>query len=313
MSEQASDLPTGANGQPVIADSLQPVHTLERPTIRTWRNFWNRYKKNRAATFGLLLILFFFILGIAAPYISPFDPHSIGVGELFSKPNAQTLLGTDDLGRDVLSGILHGIRVSFFIGLVAVSTSTIIGSITGAFAGFFGGWIDDILMRITELFLVIPKLFLALAIITIFGPSLLNVSLIIGFLSWPSIARVVRAEYLVFRDQEFVDAARALGTSNIDIILFEILPNAIPVVIVTASLQLAHAILLEAGLSFLGLGDPGARSLGFMLKDAIALLRKAWWVAFFPGLTITLITLGFNLTGDGLNDALNPRLKEKTQ
>ena len=313
MSEQESDLPTGSNSQPVITESRQPIHTLDRPTIRSWWDFWNRYKRNRAAVLGLMLIVVFFILGIAAPYISPFDPHSIGVGELFSKPNAQNLLGADDLGRDVLSGIFHGIRVSFIVGLVAVSTSTIIGTITGAYAGFFGGWIDDILMRITELFLVIPKLFLALAIVAIFGPSLLNVSLVIGFLSWPSIARVVRAEYLVFRDQEFVDAARALGTSNFDIILSEILPNAIPVIVVTASLQIAHAILLEAGLSFLGLGDPSARSLGFMLKDAIPLLRKAWWVACFPGLTITLITLGFNLTGDGLNDALNPRLKEQTQ
>ena len=297
-------------GQPSV-ESVQSTALQKATNQNRWLEFWHRYKRNRSAVFGLFLIIIFFVLGVLARLIAPYDPHSIGVGEIFSLPTSRNIMGTDDLGRDVFSGILYGIQVSLFVGLVAVSTSALIGTITGAISGYFGGWSDDILMRITELFLVVPKLFLALATVAIFGPSLFNVSLIIGILSWPSIARVVRAEFLARRDIEFVEAARGLGASNLDIILTEILPNVIPVVIVTASLQIAHAILLEAGLSFLGLGDPDARSLGFMLKDAIPLLRKAWWVAVFPGLTITLITLGFNLTGDGLNDALNPRLREK--
>lgn len=313
MSDSRANGPVDVSGEQLTAEPLQVPLPHKRSVYKRWLGFWRRYKRNRAAVFGLFIVITFFVLGASAPLIAPFDPHSIGVGELFSAPNSRNIMGTDDLGRDVFSGILYGIRVSLTVGLIAVITSALIGTFLGSASGFFGGWIDDGLMRVTELFLVIPKLFLALVIVAIFGPSLLNVALVIGILSWPSIARVIRAEFLALRDSEFVDAARGLGAGSLDIMLIEILPNAFPVIIVTASLLIAHAILLEAGLSFLGLGDPDARSLGFMLKDAIPLLRRAWWVAVFPGLTITLITLGFNLTGDGLNDALNPRLKEQDQ
>lgn len=271
--------------------------------------FWQRYRKNRAAVFGLVLVLTFIVLAIIAPFISPYDPQKIGA-DLVVAPCTQYLMGTDDLGKDIFSGFLWGARTSLLIGFATALISLSIGIVIGSIAGYFGGIIDNLLMRITEFFMTIPRLFVAIVLIAILGPGIMKIIFAIAILSWPSVARLARAEFLSLKERQFIESARAIGDSNISIIFDEILPNASPPLIVSGSLQVAMAILLEAGLSFLGLGDPAVVSWGRMLNDAQRLLRIAWWPAFFPGFAIFLIVLGLNLVGDGLNDALNPRLRQ---
>ena len=274
------------------------------------RDFWKKYRRNRAAVFGLYLVAFFMLLAILSPLIAPFKPLSIGK-DSFHKPDSRYLMGTDDLGRDLFSGVLWGARVSIAVGLLAALTSTLIGVIIGALAGYYGGFVDDLLMRITEFFLVIPRFFLVLVIVALFGNSVWNIIIVIGILSWPVTARLVRVEFLSLREKEFVEGVRAVGASDLRIILHHILPNATPPIVVSGSLQIARAILMEAGLSFLGLGDPNQISWGVMLYNAQRFLRHAWWTATFPGLAIFLVVMAFNLVGDGFNDALNPKQKGK--
>jgi peptide/nickel transport system permease protein len=271
--------------------------------------FWQRYRKNRAAVIGLALVLSFAFIAIAAPFIAPYDPQKIGDNLLVS-PGTQYLMGTDDLGKDIFSGFVWGARTSLFIGFVTALISLSIGVVVGSIAGYFGGALDNLLMRITEFFMTIPRFFVAIVMIAILGPGIVKIILVIAVLSWPAVARLARAEFLSLKERQFVESARAIGDSDATIIFDEILPNASPPLIVSGSLQVAMAILLEAGLSFLGLGDPAVVSWGRMLNDAQRLLRTAWWPAFFPGFGIFLVVLGLNLVGDGLNDALNPRLKQ---
>ncbi len=258
----------------------------------------------------MYVVMFFILMAIVAPWTAPFGPLSIGK-ESFHEPSRTYLMGTDDLGRDLFSGVLWGARVSIMVGLLAALTSTVIGVVIGALAGYYGGVIDDVLMRITEFFLVIPRFFLVLVIVALFGNSIWNIIIVIGILSWPVTARLVRVEFLSIREKEFIESARAVGASDLRIILTHILPNATPPIVVSGSLQIARAILMEAGLSFLGLGDPNQISWGVMLYNAQRFLRHAWWTATFPGLAIFLIVMGFNLVGDGFNDALNPKQKGK--
>jgi peptide/nickel transport system permease protein len=272
--------------------------------------FWEKYKRNRSALFGLYLVLFFILMAILSPWIAPFEPLTIGK-DSFHRPDLTHLMGTDDLGRDLLSGVLWGSRVSLMVGLLAALTSTLIGVIVGSLSGYYGGAVDDLLMRITEFFLVIPRFFLVLIIVALFGNSIWNIIFVIGILSWPVTARLVRAEFLSLREKDFVEGVRAIGASDLRIILYHLLPNATPPIVVSGSLQIARAILMEAGLSFLGLGDPNQVSWGVMLYNAQRFLRHAWWTATFPGLAIFLVVMSFNLVGDGLNDALNPKQKGK--
>lgn len=272
------------------------------------RQLWNKYARNRPAVAGLAIVLSFALLGLLAPWLAPGGPLDTGPHS-FRPPDALYRMGTDDLGRDILSGVLWGARVSIAVGLLAALTSTVIGVVIGAAAGFYGRTLDDLLMRITEFFLVIPRFFLVLVMVALFGNSLWHVILVIGILSWPVTARLVRVEFLSLREKEFVEGSRAAGASDLRIILRHILPNAIAPIVVSGSLQIARAILMEAGLSFLGLGDPNQASWGVMLYNAQRFLRQAWWTAAFPGLAIFFIVMGFNLVGDGLNDALNPRQK----
>jgi peptide/nickel transport system permease protein len=273
------------------------------------REKWRRFCRNRLAVAGLALLLLTVAMALAAQVAAPEGPFQM-TGERLKPPSLQHWLGTDHLGRDVLSGVLYGARTSFAVGLLSVLMALVLGVLVGAVAGYYGGWIDDLLMRVTEIFQVMPRFFLALIIVAIFGANLWGIIFVIGILNWAEIARLLRGEFLTLRERPFVTAARAYGARDLQIILLEILPNASSTVIVAASLQVASAVLLEASLSFLGVGDPKVMSWGTMLNSAQQFLRYAWWTATFPGVAICLMTLGIALISDGLNDALNPRLRE---
>lgn len=271
------------------------------------RAFFKRYRKRTASVFGLCVTFSFIFVALLAPFLAPFGLMDLSAA--FQPPSSIHLLGTDSLGQDVLTCVIYGARASLLVGIFAVLTSTIIGLIFGSISGFYGGRIDDILMRVTEVFQVLPRFFLAIIFVAFFGPSLWNIIIIIGILTWPTTARLLRAEFLALNKREFVDAARVMGMDDFRLISNEILPNAIAPIIVNASLEIASAILLEASLSFLGLGDPSMMSWGVMLHNSQEYFNRAWWMAVFPGTALFLTTLGLNLLGDGLNDALNPRLR----
>jgi peptide/nickel transport system permease protein len=275
-----------------------------------WRDGWRRFRQNPPALFGLVIVTLVVLIGIAGPWLAPSGPFEL-VGARLSPPRGEHLFGTDHLGRDVLSGVLYGTRTSLQVGFLSMALSVTLGLTIGAISGYYGRWLDDLLMRITEVFQVMPRFFLALVIVAMFGADLWGTIFVIGILSWAEIARLVRAEFLTLRDRPFVMAARAYGASNTQIIFREILPNALTAVIVAASLQVPSAILLEASLSFIGAGDPDVMSWGRMLNNAQQFMRQAWWVATFPGLAISITAMGLALMADGINDFLNPRLRQK--
>jgi peptide/nickel transport system permease protein len=272
--------------------------------------FWQQFRKNRAAEISLYITVIFILLAVFAPWLSPYDPFALGT-ESFLPPQRGPWMGTDDLGRDSMSRVFYGTRVSLAVGILAAGTSLVSGMLIGSCAGYFGGFSDNLLMRLAEYFLVIPRFFLALLIVAMFGTGIGKIILIIGVLGWPEIARVVRAQFLTLKEREFVLAARAMGQRSRSIIFSEILPNAIPPAIVVGSFLVARAILLEAGLSFLGLGDPTVVSWGSLLRDAQDQMRISPWMVLFPGLALSMMVLALNLFGDGINDVLNPKLKEK--
>ena len=273
-------------------------------------DFWFRYCENRGAVIGLIILVFVIACAIAAPFAFPRSPWSM-VQRPFLPPFEMEglLLGTDALGRNVLSGLFHGARVSLLVGLVSTIVALTIGIPIGACAGYYGNLVDDFLMRFTEFFQTIPSFALAIVLLAIFQPTLGYVILSIAIVSWPPVARLVRAEVLSLRNREFIEAATLSGQSNLRIIWHQILPNALPPIIVLASLMVATAILLESSLSFLGLSDPNVMSWGYMIGAARTVLRTAWWLSFIPGIAIMLTVLALNLIGEGLNDALNPRLR----
>jgi len=250
-------------------------------------------------------------IAIAAPVITWYPPLRSNVADPFIPPTTNHPFGTDDLGRDLYSTAIFGTRTSLAIGLLAAGISALIGILVGAFSGYYGGKADDLLMRISEIFLVLPTFLLALVIVAMFGANIQNIIFAIGIVSWPRTARLLRAQFLSLKETDFVEAARVLGSKNMDIMFNEILPSAIFPVIVNSSLEVATAILTEAGLSFLGVGDPNVPSWGMMLNNAQSYLQTAWWMAAFPGLMLLLTCLSLNLVGDGLNDYFNPRLKER--
>ncbi|MGB1036189.1 MAG: ABC transporter permease, partial [Candidatus Puniceispirillales bacterium] len=221
------------------------------------------------------------------------------------------LLGSDSLGRDVAAGIVHGAKTSLLIGLIATLVAVFIGILFGALAGYYGGHLDNILMRITEIFQTIPSFIFAILLVAILKPSIYSVVIAISVVSWPGVARLVRGEFLSLKSREFVQACHTLGMSDLRIMLREILPNCLSPIIVIGSLMIATAILIESGLSFLGLGDPNIMSWGFQIGAGRTMLRSAWWVCTFPGVAILITVLAINLVGEGLNDALNPRLRER--
>jgi peptide/nickel transport system permease protein len=283
----------------------------KREPIQHLRGFWRQYKKNRAAVIGLFILAGICTIAIAAPLITWYPPLRSNIADPFIPPTANHPFGTDDLGRDLYSTAVFGTRTSLTVGLLAAGISALIGILVGAFSGYYGGKADDLLMRISEIFLVLPTFLLALIIVAMFGASIQNIIFAIGIVSWPRTARLLRAQFLSLKESDFVEAARVLGSKNVDIMFSEILPSAIFPVIVNSSLEVATAILTEAGLSFLGVGDPNVPSWGIMLNNAQSYLQTAWWMAAFPGLMLLLTCLSLNLVGDGLNDYFNPRLKER--
>jgi peptide/nickel transport system permease protein len=276
------------------------------------RGVWRALLRNPSALAGLVLLAAFIALALSAGHLFPGDPLDM-VAAPFEWPGTDTQyrLGTDSLGRDVAAGIAHGTRVSLLIGAVSAGIGLVIGTLVGATGGFFGGVIDDVLVRITELFQTVPSFLLVIVIVAIGRPSVTIIALAIGIASWPTVARIVRAEFRSLRQSDFVLAARSQGFSNARIIFGEILPNALPPVIVTASVMVASAILIESSLSFLGMGDPNVVSWGGMIGAGRDSLRTAWYLTAVPGAAIVLAVLALNLLGDGLNDALNPRLRER--
>lgn len=250
------------------------------------------------------------VMGLFAVLVPPFLGNVNAMGsESFAPPSWQYLMGTDDLGRDVFSRFAYGARTSLAVGVLAAFTSCVIGITLGAVAGYSQGVVDIVLMRVSELFQVIPRFFLALLVIALFGSNIMFIILTIGLLGWPEVARITRAEFLTLREREYVMASRAVGQTNRSIIFGEILPNAMPPLIVAMTMQVSSAILLEAGLSFLGLGDPSNPSWGLMLNEAQQFLTRAWWMAVFPGLGILVVVAALNVFGDHLTDVLNPRLR----
>jgi peptide/nickel transport system permease protein len=273
--------------------------------------FWARLKRNRLALSGLTLVVAMFAVAILAPWLAPYDPNSIDLKQVLMPPSPAHLLGTDTLGRDVLSRIIFGARVSLLVGFVAVGISSLVGMLVGASAGYYGGRIDQILMRLVDLMLCFPVFFLILAVIAVLGPSIWNIMVIIGLTSWMGVARLVRAELLSLKEREFVAAARALGASDARIIWRHLLPNALTPVMVSATLGVAGAILVESALSFLGLGvQPPTPSWGNMLTAGKDNIEIAWWLSVFPGLAILFTVMSYNLLGEGLREAIDPRLQQ---
>ena len=278
--------------------------------MKAFLDFWRRYGKNRAAVGGLAVIVAIVGMAIAGPWLHPVNPFDM-VGRPYSPPFGEFALGTDVSGRDILAGIIRGAPVSLAIGVAASLFATIVGVALGSVAGYYGGLLDDAIMRTTEFFLTIPSFILAVVLVAIFSPSVASITAAIAVVSWPSVARLVRGEFIAQREREYVQACRALGMPDWEIILVQILPNAAAPVVVVSTLMVATAILTESGLSFLGLGDPNHVSWGYMIGVARTALRTAWWMAAIPGVMIVVAVIAINLAGEGLNDALNPKLRER--
>jgi peptide/nickel transport system permease protein len=275
-------------------------------------DFARRFARNRAALVGFVLVVAVIAIALAAPWLFPRNPlRIVARPEIWPFTTSRYPLGTDSLGRDIAAMIAFGARTTLLIGLCASLTATIIGISVGAIAAYFGGWVDELLMRLTELFQTIPNLIFVLTIVSILGQKIEYVTIAVGIVTWTPIARLTRAEFMSLRDREFVQACRSMGMGNLRIMFGEILPNALPPVIVLSSLVVAGAVLFESAVSFLGLGDPNVSSWGRLIGDGRTLIRSSWYICAVPGVAIMLTVLALNLVGDGLNDALNPKLRDR--
>ncbi len=269
------------------------------------------FARNPSAVIGLVMLASIVLLSVFGPMLYVADPFEIRAAPLTPPFDPEAWFGTDYLGRDVMTSLLYGGRATLLVGAIAALLSVVIGVTIGAFAGYYGGRVDGVLMRLTEFFQVLPALLFAMVVVTLFTPSLVTVTLSIGLVSWPGTARLARGEFMRYRDLEFVRAERSIGAGNARIIWKVILPNAFAPLIVSATLAIGAAILFEAGLSFLGLGDPNQMSWGMMIGSSRQYVLSCWWAVAFPGAAIFLTVLAVSLIGDGLNDALNPKLRER--
>lgn len=280
--------------------------------MNSFINFSKRFCRNRSAVVGLFLLVCVVLMAIFAPLLFPEDPWDmVAAPFLWPGQDPNFLLGTDIMGRDLASGLFHGARISLMVGFTATLAAVMLGTAVGAIAGYYGGWVDSVLIALTELFQTIPQFIFAIVVVAILAPTVTTVTFALATVSWPAIARLVRAEFMTLRERDFVLAGISVGMSNFRIITTQILPNALGPIIVTGSLMIATTILTEAGLAFLGLGDPNVMSWGTIIGAGRDALRTAWYITAIPGLAIMFTVLGLNLVGEGLNDALNPRLKNR--
>ena len=268
----------------------------------------SRFIRHKPAVIGLILLMLVILAAALAGVLAPADPFAL-VGKPFQPPFGEHVLGTDMLGRDLAAGVLYGARTTLLVGLVATTIATLVGVAIGGLAGYFGGRLDSLLMRFTELFQTIPFFLFAILLVAVLGASIRSVIFAIAVVSWPPMARLVRGEFMAMRNREFEQACVAMGMGHLRIIFVHILPNTLSSIIVTGSLMVATAILIESGLSFLGLSDANTMSWGFIIGSGRTVLRTAWWICAMPGAAILMTVMAINLVGDGLNDALNPRLR----
>lgn len=292
------------------------------------KEFWSLYVRSKLGLVGLGLLVFFAVLAVIAPYIAPYNPYdvkSIGVAPPMAPPywvryldpsipesSVFGILGSDEVGRDLFSQVIYGTRISLLIGVLAALLATFLGALIGLFSGYIGGVVDEVLMRITDFFLVLPGLPLIIVLTAVLGPNVFNIILVIGVISWPSIARVIRSQVLAVKEYQYIEAAKAIGASPGRIMFIHVLPNVAPLIYVNIALNVANAILIEAGLSFLGLGDPNNISWGtilFFAEQSQAIIKGAWWYVVPPGLCILLVSLAFILIGHSLDEILNPKLR----
>ena len=280
--------------------------------MNSFIGFAKRFCRNRSAVVGFLLLVCVALMALLAPLLFPEDPWDmVAAPFLWPGQDPKFLLGSDIMGRDLASGLFHGARISLLVGFTATLAAVLLGTAIGAIAGYYGGWVDSALMALTELFQTIPQFIFAIVVVAILAPTVTTVTFALAIVSWPSIARLVRAEFMTLRERDFVLAGISIGMSDFRIITTQILPNALGPIIVTGSLMIATTILTEAGLAFLGLGDPNVMSWGTIIGAGRDALRSAWYITAIPGLAIMFTVLGLNLVGEGLNDALNPRLKNR--
>lgn len=272
--------------------------------------FWQRLKQNRLALAGGSVVGLLFAVSLLAPLLAPCDPNAINAWQVLAPPSWQHWFGTDELGRDVLSRVLYGARISLKVGFVAVGIAVVIGTVVGLVSGYYSGVVDTVLMRMVDIMLCFPAFFLILAVITFLEPSIWYIMMVIGLTGWMGVARLVRAETLSIREMDYITAARCIGCSDRRIIFRHILPNAMSPVLVSATLGIAGAILTESALSFLGIGvQPPTPSWGNILTSGKDYIEFAWWLSLFPGLSILVTVLAYNLLGEGIRDALDPRVK----
>lgn len=307
----------------------------KRRSASQWAVAWRRFKRNKAGVFGLIIVMAVFFIGIFGSFFAPYPARPATdaykpfyEGDVRKEPSWKYPFGTSSIGTDVLSDVIHGTKYTIYVGFVVTAITMGLSIVVGAIAGFYGRWVDNLLMRTAEVFLVFPALLFILVFVRIFTltvgepfwiipiiniqipTGLTIVVLILAVFNWASNARMIRGEFLRIRELEFIEAERGLGASNIRIIFRHILPNLLSSIIVVSSLTVAYAILLEAAVSFLGFGDPNTITWGQILQENFSEMRTVWWAEIFPGLAILLTVFGFNLLGDGLSDALNPRLRE---
>jgi peptide/nickel transport system permease protein len=292
---------------PVTSDqSALPQRAAPSPAMAALRQFC----RSPSGVVGTVVLLTLIAVTLFGPMFYEIDPLDL-TGAPFTPPGADAWLGTDYLGRDILAGLIHGGRATLTVGGVAAVITILIGAAVGAVSGFFGGVIDTVLVKVTEFFQILPPLLFAMVLVTLFGQTLTTITVVIGVVSWPTAARLTRAEFLRLRNLDFVKASRAAGAGNGHLILRVVLPNALPPIIVSATLAIGVAILFEGGLSFLGLGDPNTMSWGLMIGQNRNYVLDGWWTVTFPGAAIFIAVLAISMVGDGVNDAINPRLRRR--
>ncbi|ANB56758.1 binding--dependent transport system inner membrane component family protein [Anoxybacillus sp. B7M1] len=287
-----------------------PVKPDKEESVSLWKEGWRSFKKNKIALVGAAIVLFFILLAVFAPLLAPYEISEQNLSERLQAPSKEHLFGTDDFGRDILSRVIYGARISLWVGFFSVLGSVVVGSLLGIVAGYYGKWIDAIISRIFDIMLAFPSILLAIGIVAVLGPSLQNALIAIAVINIPNFGRLIRSRVLSIKQEEYIVAARAIGMSDARILFHHILPNSMAPIIVQGTLAIATAIIEAAALGFLGLGaQPPNPEWGTMLASSKDFLTQAPWTMVFPGLAIMLTVLGFNLMGDGLRDALDPRMK----